>query len=259
MPAPATRRELPTNWRREVKLLVNPEIRAALLDWLGDLLPPDPVAPGGYQVRSLYYDTDDMSVYRHKKDGNLRRFKLRLRTYPSGGDADRGVLEIKWRIGDLAWKERRDGTLAELDALTRDPFAPEQLPSLPLLLANYRFRPRIVVDYRRLAFVEHGPDPVRVTMDGPVYAWRAEGLDALARGDAASDPISRGYSVLEIKFQQSLPFWQAAMAERWHLPQVPFSKYVEAIHKLLVDTPYDFQLMPFKPVNDDVLAGLFWA
>lgn len=259
MPAPATDPGLPPDWRREVKLLVNAEVRAALLDWLGDLLPPDPNAPGGYKVRSLYYDTEDMTVYRQKKDGNLRRFKLRLRTYPEGGAAGRGVLEIKWKRGDLAWKERRAGTLADLDALTRDPFAPDQLPSLPFLLANYRFQPKVVVDYRRRAFVGQGPDPVRVTMDGPVYAWRATGLDALARGGPAGDPVSRGYSVLEIKFQRSLPFWQAAMAERWHLPQVPFSKYIEAIHKLLVESPYDFQLMPFKPVNDDVLAGLLWA
>ncbi len=251
----------PKRWRREIKLLVHPDIRDAVGAWLARIMPPDPVAPEGYRVRSLYYDSDDLASYRLKKDGVRRRFKLRLRAYgdlpgQALGPEDPGFLEIKWKLGDQVWKERSAGTVGDLDRQTRAGFAASDLPSLPLLLASHRFNPKVIVEYRRQAFQD---GDLRVTLDGPVYGEAAPRLDVfLANTGREKHLVTSRYSVLEFKFQQSLPFWQRDLARRWALPQVTFSKYAEAIHMVLRTRPYDLAFASLKPINDDVLAGLQW-
>ncbi|MEM7172237.1 MAG: polyphosphate polymerase domain-containing protein [Pseudomonadota bacterium] len=248
-------------WRREVKLLVHPDIRAEIIDWLSALLPPDPVAPAGYRVRSLYYDSDDLVAYRLKKDGVRRRFKLRLRAYgdEAGGTLqtdDRGFLEVKWKLGDLVWKERVEGGLSDLDRLTREGYVDSGLESLPMLLAGHDFAPKSIVEYQRQAFQD---EAYRVTMDGPVYGQAAPRLSTfLENRKAGKSLITRRYSVLEFKFQRSLPIWQRDLVRRWNLPVATFSKYGESINMILRSRPYHLALMPIKPVNDDVLAGLQW-
>jgi len=260
-PAPAHDLAIPEkapNWRREIKLLVRPELREEILSWLAEVMTPDPQVSNPYRISSLYYDTPDMAVYRHKKDGVEERFKLRVRTYPGAQDSSEGVLEIKWKVGTVSWKDRYRAPLQQLEGLISGALSTNVFPPLARLLARYPFEPKLIVDYQRSAFQDRDGSPLRVTLDGPVRTRSCARIDDLALPGQRPYLVADGYLVLEVKFRDQLPFWLPHLAQRWDLPQLPFSKYIEAVHKILERHPYDLQFAQIKDINDDVLAGILW-
>jgi len=246
------------NWRREIKLLVRPELREEILSWLADVMIADPQVSNPYRISSLYYDTPDMAVYRHKKDGVEERFKLRVRTYPGAQGESEGVLEIKWKTGTFSWKDRYRAPLRELETLISGAQSVSAFPPLARLLARYPFEPKLIVDYRRSAFQDRDGSSLRVTLDGPVFTRSCACIGDLASSGKTSHLVADGYLVLEVKFRNQLPFWLPHLAQRWDLPELPFSKYIESVHKILERHPYDLQFAQIKDINDDVLAGILW-
>src|SRR5690625_2877302 len=68
----------------------------------------DPYAEerGGYTVRSIYFDSPNLTCYHEKDDGIKERKKLRIRGYNEGGPDSNVFLEIKRKSNIMISKER---------------------------------------------------------------------------------------------------------------------------------------------------------
>jgi len=160
--------------RTEKKFLLNQAEYKKTSHYLSQLLAGDPHnEPGGYPVRSLYFDTEYDRDFFDKEEGLYNRKKLRLRLYdPDGSWA---VLEMKQKQGDQ--QKKRSLRLSREDALSltacnyepllryREDFAGECYA----LMHMRGYRPRTIVEYRREAFVAK-ENRIRLTFDREVRA-----------------------------------------------------------------------------------------
>lgn len=224
-------------WRHEIKYVVPSYVRGALTADLRGFMKPDAYAgtDGCYVVRSLYLDSADFVCVFDKEAGQLQRHKLRLRSYPSAsGPGDAVKFEIKHRYGAKVSKDVASVTVSAyrhlLDDLTarRMPDA-RWLREFPALTAFFRLvrlygmAPRSMVTYRRQALVAAGDPSIRITFDDRLAAGRPGDLLAPALpGRALMCP---SFSVLELKLGSRMPYWLHKLAVKYHLENVPVSKY----------------------------------
>ena len=89
-------------------------------------------------------------------------------------------------------------------------------------------RPKLLVDYRREAFLPKDHTPARITFDQAMAYARA---DTLFPQTAFFRPPSRKWVVLEIKIADALPDWLQGVVRAFGLKAVPNSKYVHGIEQ----------------------------
>lgn len=195
-------------YRNEWKYLISPGEQALLRARLAVALRPDPQAPpGGYTVRSLYFDDWQDSAFHDKEDGLFARKKYRIRIY-DGSDAAIH-LERKRKAGSYICKEAAPLTRAETedllagrcDFLLRSPHSLCREFYIEYLC--HGMRPRAIVDYEREAWVLE-PGTVRVTFDSDVRA-AVGGWDLFDPGLPALPVLEPGKLVMEVKFTELLP------------------------------------------------------
>lgn len=188
---------------------------------------------GRYFVRSLYYDTDDYRAYAEKLSGESNRIKLRVRTYSREEATSPFVsVELKTRSNALItkfgthvpteqythyvrtghWPDLSDPVLVEAERLTR-------LQAL---------RPKVLVDYRREAFVPRDASGVRITFD---HDLRYASSTDLFPQHAFFHNITPHRIVLEIKATRDYPAWVDRFAVAHGLKAVPNSKYADAVEQ----------------------------
>jgi hypothetical protein len=235
--------------RHEIKFLLNRSQQVALVEELSRHLQPDAHGEGGqYAVTSLYYDTPDYKAYWDKVDGFKMRRKVRLRVY-----GDQAVLpatpvffEIKARVGNRMGKRRL--RLSYADALVlagqADSVASANTPALHdaadqrvfdelhYLFGALRLRPTCVVSYQRLAYGAHEDYPdLRITFDTDVRC-HGENLSLLS-ADAGTmhTVLEPGWSILEVKVNQTIPFWLGELLSRHHCTPRRISKYCASLER----------------------------
>lgn len=128
---------------------------------------------GGYNVRSLYFDTIDDIDFESKENGLEIRKKIRLRNY--GADSNFASLEMKQKQGEF--QKKRSLKLSKEDAKKlidgnysillkyNEAFAYECY----CLMNMYCYRPKAVVEYKRDAFVVK-ENKIRITLDYNIKA-----------------------------------------------------------------------------------------
>jgi hypothetical protein len=208
----------------EIKFLVEPAQAEEIRKWARARLSPDPNANGGvgdtYRVTSLYFDTDQLDVFRRK--GSYGRSKLRIRRY---GLAEGAFLERKLRTKDLVGKRRSFVSLGELERLAGD--EPERGWD------GYWFHRRLVaralkpicqITYLRMARVASTDrGTIRLTVDDEL---RTVPLHDLAFDDTAHGaPVTDGRLVLELKYIRPAPALFKELIEEFQLTSAPISKY----------------------------------
>ena len=189
--------------RNERKYLINTADFMAIKHQLRQLLHEDPHnGPEGYSIRSLYFDTEYDGDLFDKEFGVEVRKKLRLRLYDPTGDF--AVLEMKQKQGEQ--QRKRSLRLSREDAqkliacdytpLLRypDPFAAECYA----LMQTRCYRPRTIVEYRRMAFVAK-ENSIRVTFDHRIEATASS--FALFNPHLLLAPVmDRSHAVMEVKY-----------------------------------------------------------
>src|SRR5437899_9692609 len=89
----------------ESKFQVPQHVAHEVLEWARGRMSPDPNGSGdmndGYQITSLYFDTEQFDVFARK--GSFGRTKYRVRRY---GPSDIVFLERKLKTGGLVTKRR---------------------------------------------------------------------------------------------------------------------------------------------------------
>ena len=214
--------------RYELKYLLDAEKTAFLKERLQGRMEVD--AFGLTTIASLYYDMPDYRLIRASLEKPLFKEKLRLRSYGQATDESPVYLELKRKAFDVVYKRRVQSTLPDVDRFFADNVDlcdGSQINSEIKTFRDYYapLVPSCLIIYDRTAYFEPGGD-LRLTIDAnPRY--RTEDL-SLKRPMEGIPLLPEGWTILEIKVQDALPLWLAAILSEGKIYKSSFSKYGEA-------------------------------
>ncbi len=230
--------------RFEFKYVLQKELREAVEAELGYFMQLDPFVESTrgnrYIVRSLYYDDPAHSAFYDKIDGLKDRGKFRIRTYSTEPDASTPVfLEEKGRVDNRVYKHRT--LLAE----STHQMDKQHLTDLLLtgevdnqdLLEKFRYAwfrkqigPVALIDYLRRPYISKYDHEFRVTFDEKL---RGTETDELFPPDKVTGrQLLPGYTVMEVKFDTTVPAWFHRIIQSYELRRVPLSKICEGMKRL---------------------------
>lgn len=191
-----------------------------------------------YAIRSLYFDTPSLDLYRLSGERRARRWKARIRCY----DGDQAVfLEIKSKDHDMVKKQRAvipaAGWIARVTA-PPTPGATQAECAFAERLAYHDLVPTLLVRYEREAWISTVDAYARVTLDRRIECqpWQDWSLDGDDRSWIGIDDthtmggVAQGV-VVELKCLRAVPRWLSALARDLCLPKTRYSKYCRGIHR----------------------------
>ncbi|MDX1393726.1 MAG: polyphosphate polymerase domain-containing protein [Gemmatimonadota bacterium] len=190
----------------------------------------------GYPVHSVYWDSDEWTLFWEKIEGLKDRRKLRVRRY-SG--VDYAFIEIKHRT-DRTLQKRR--TKLPLETVYRAFRAADSRPDdvvdiddpvvreAMYLRHRHRLRPRMAVGYRRRAFFGRFEPDLRITVDTRVqyHATETDIAGPFENGEYVVDPR---VAILEIKFNDQVPDWLVRQVSAHGLEMTRMSKFCTAVDR----------------------------
>lgn len=235
------------DYRNEWKYQVSGADLAVIAARLTPLLRPDGHhRPGGYAIRSLYFDDFANSCLWENEAGVDDRRKYRLRIY--NGDASLIKLEIKEKLHGMTHKVSCTITPEQCTAILRGtppPLGPDSPAPMNLLAAAMRTRglaPKVIVEYERTAYVSRLGN-VRITFDRNISASAAVGrfLDPRV---PLTPLLPAGWHVLEVKYDELLPDPVAQVLELGRLQRTAFSKYY--LSRLALPVPLTERAMEYE-------------
>lgn len=201
----------------------------------GVLVPDSHGACGKYAVHSLYFDDLFDSCARDTEMGVGLCYKYRIRYY---GDTPELIRlerkEKKWGrcrkfscvISTQQFEQIMSGQIEEVFWNTDN----KVLRRFCTDIWKRGFRPRIIVDYERTAYVEEISN-VRVTLDTNIEA--SDDVAHFLDGNYISIPVlETGKHVLEVKFDHILPAYVKKLVYVQTLQQTSFSKYHIGLRKV---------------------------
>lgn len=155
---------------------------------------------GGYQLATLYFDTQRLDMYR--RVGRHKFFKCRLRRYDG---ADRIYLERKSKRGDRVHKRRSAIDLDQLSCFAQPNSANEWAGDwYQRQLVRHELQPVCLIEYRRIAyFAARGEGPVRLTFDREIRGGLT--ADWSFAAPHQRQRLLANFVVCEFKFRGSLP------------------------------------------------------
>jgi SPX domain protein involved in polyphosphate accumulation len=209
------------------------------------------------EVESVYYDSDDLFVFRSHFEARDERFKLRTRRYAPNGLYDPGIhFELKSKEKGVSKKARFQIGPEDLQSLNRGgsiPLSPalqalnptlsskligERLERMNNLIREHGLRPTIRVTYVRQAYEGEG---IRVTYDDSVRteALRTIDFDRVSpkmtdgQRQAATALLTRYFGnehvIVEVKHSGMLPKWLYSFFDSRGCVASGFSKYCFAV------------------------------
>jgi len=223
--------EVEKHFRFEFKYILDSVTYMKVRDFIETLgLDHDENVEGNvYTVTSLYFDSFGNDDYYDKLGGFLNRKKVRARIYGHSltEDVQNVYLETKYKHNMYIQKKRVT-------------ISPESWKSFMIggnkLLSNEFGKnimeegrvPVCVVRYEREAFVEQFFSRVRLTFDRNIEAERNEDLEY--KDNKLYDTVSvlDSGAIMEIKFNNRLPWWFGFMVKEFDLRRDAYSKYAHA-------------------------------
>lgn len=184
----------------------------------------------GYRIRSLYFDTEYDADFFDKEFGMEVRKKLRLRIYDPDGDF--AVLEMKQKQGELQRKRSLRLSREEAMRLISGDYTPLLFHSEPFaaeccaLMQTRCYRPRTIVEYRRLAFIAK-ENNIRVTFDHTIDAT-ASSFELFDPHLSMTPVLDPSQAVLEVKYNGFLLSYIKDMLGDLGRSELSVSKYCMA-------------------------------
>ncbi len=204
---------------------------------------------GLYTVNSLYMDSPNYLFLRRRLDGSANRINMRIRSYGDTGELP-FFLEIKQKEVQIIRKFRvmvRDparrqpleelGVEALRDSGTGDPGS--HLNLFLRLAHTYQIEPKVLLQYKRRAYVSEVDDYARVTFDTDLKYCPPRGYRPYAEAArfipcdhaAVFDPGCN--VILELKcYASQVPLWMIDLIRCFDLLRRRFSKYVTAVREI---------------------------
>jgi len=195
-----------------------------------------------YTVRSIYYDTPNFRFYHEKLQSVKNRKKLRIRTYNQPAADSPAFFEIKHKFGNVIYKERMKVPLDDAPALLEDGEALKitELPAADRTILNKFFllfdklilEPKVLVTYEREALQGLDDQRLRVTFDLNTRSYAYPEWQDLFREDDLN-AINDNCFILEIKFDEWMPFWVQRIVSDYDLHRQSISKYCKGLEEWL--------------------------
>jgi len=180
-----------------------------------------------YRIRSLYFDDYYNSCYIENENGTDPREKFRIRIY--NANPDRISLELKRKEHGMTQKlscrltREQCETLMAGTPLPVDNSYPPVLQKLNLLMRTRMMRPRVIVEYDRVPFVDKLGN-TRITIDRNIMS--SEDISHFLDKEIHRRPImAAGRHILEVKYDEYLPDYISRNLQLQTLRQTAFSKY----------------------------------
>ena len=217
--------------RCEKKFMINMADFIRKSHELQQLLHEDPHnGTHGYIIRSLYFDTEYDSDFFEKEYGIEVRKKLRLRIYDP--ESQFAALEMKQKQGTQQLKRSLRVSREDAQRLIACDYTPllhypEDFAAECYALMNSRcYRPRVIVQYRRKAFVAK-ENNIRITFDHEIDAT-ASSFDLFDPKLVMNPVMGRGLAVLEVKYNGFLLSYIKDMLGSLNKSELSVSKYCMA-------------------------------
>ena len=221
--------------RFEIKYLLTPEQGKYFLDAIADYMILDNY--GLTSILSLYYDTPDYYLIRSSIDAKDYKEKIRLRSYSLASSTSPVFLELKRKASGIVYKRRIKSNISDVDDFfnyrrniesSEDPQIAKEINYFRDFYKN--LSPAALIIYDRRAYYQKDGD-LRLTIDAcPRY--RLENLDLVssAEGDLI---LPKGWMILEVKVQQSIPIWLSRILSSGGIYKNSFSKYGEVYKQII--------------------------
>lgn len=220
--------------RYEMKYLLSPEQTEYFKKSVENYMKIDKF--GLTSIASLYYDTPDYRLIRTSLEKPPFKEKIRLRSYGIATDESPVFLELKRKAYGIVYKRRVQSTIPLVQKFfdcEGDICAGGQINREITTFRDYyeSLVPACMIIYDRIAYFQPDGD-LRLTIDhNPRY--RYEDLDLRKSMDGIS-LLQKGWTILEVKVQQSVPLWLCEILTKGRIYKNSFSKYGEAYKQQLL-------------------------
>jgi SPX domain protein involved in polyphosphate accumulation len=196
----------------------------------------DPKMGNRYIVRSLYFENDSFVNFNEKVDGIKKRKKYRLRTYSRTKSKDSSFfLEEKGRVNERTYKNRtslRHSDLVDIfsiqnhikDFLIRYPDN-DVINGFIFDTIRKSLKPMVLIDYKRRPYINNNGLLFRATFDSDIKSCLSNSLYPEIHNKSWKE-CRAGYTVLEIKFERSMPPWFHRIIQCYNLRRISISKMV---------------------------------
>ena len=188
---------------------------------------------GRYIIHNLYFDDYFDTCALNTERGVSERYKWRIRFY--GVDTNYIKLERKEKINGMCHKESCSLTEEEVfKLLNNDIFDlvydtdKKLLKELIIDILTKGFKPKVIVDYERIAFVEPITN-IRITLDTNITA--SYDFDRFFDQDYQKIGLYND-TLMEVKFDDILPSYIKSVIESFGFTKVSFSKYYKGRIKM---------------------------
>jgi len=232
--------------RFEHKYVINEDVALGIRDFVSSYLQIDSYGATqpnlSYPVHSLYLDSPGMRTYQETINGDRNRYKLRIRFYEQMDNAPI-FFEIKRRYNNVIAKKRAIVHRSAANDVARG-FIPsyaslvessaEQLDALfdfTNLVNNLQAEPKVHVAYFREAWVGHGENKIRVTIDRSVRS-EPQNFVSFTPDMRNPKPVFGNDLILELKFTNRFPNWFKELVQVFGLRQGGAAKYVDGVENI---------------------------
>lgn len=189
-----------------------------------------------YLVRSLYYDNNDYGNFYEKVDGIKIRKKFRLRSYDKNIKSKSPIfLEMKGRVHDRIIKKRIQinkndtkyfETLTNLDELSTKYKGNDLIKEFIFDVRKKNIKPKIMIDYKRQPLINRHGLYFRLTFDSDLITTKKNYFFDDKNKFNFSLKYKPGNSILEVKFERSIPAWFHRIIQSYNLNRRSISKFV---------------------------------
>jgi len=228
--------------RYELKYYLSEQLCSALINMIRPYMTLDPHLEqrkaSSYLVRSVYLDTDNFRFYHDKMSGICHREKLRVRAYNK--EHSEIFLEIKGKHNNYVVKDRacvyyddlpyildRYGGYRLNDGVSKveNDFIMRFLSYILVM----QLRPVILIAYDRQAYTGIFDQNIRLTLDCNLRCLPGRSYDLFYSGGnwiSVNKPC-----ILELKFNNVMPFFFKSIIRRFNLRAQGVSKYCLCIER----------------------------
>ena len=226
--------------RYEFKYLINNNIADIIYKDSLNFMEQDNFAKekNGYFVRSLYFDNSEYDNFFEKVDGIKYRKKFRIRTYNKTKNKNNLIyLEAKGRVQDRVFKKRFQINNNDLNLFYNKDKINTLLTKYKknLLIHEFIFdvmrkniSPRILIDYKRRPLINKHGLYFRLTFDSDLRSSKTKSLFQ-ENNFFKSNKCKPGYTILEVKFERSIPVWFHRTIQAYDLRRQSISKFVYGV------------------------------
>lgn len=228
--------------RYELKYYIPEKFCSELINLISPYMVLDPYSESkgvdSYLVRSLYLDTDNLRFYYEKLSGIRDREKFRIRAY--NDERSKIFLEIKRKNNNIVTKDREcikyDDLHSILDRYGKDwtnngkyKTGNGVIMRFLSFIISLQLRPMILIAYERRAYIGAFDNDIRLTIDCNICCLPGRSYDLFYSGRNwiyLDKPC-----ILELKFNDMMPFFFKTVISRFNLRMQSISKYCLCIER----------------------------